>query len=419
MNTHYKSLLFKQNYRLFLMGQVLSTTGSTLSSLGLLWYASVEMASPELAGLIGAMWGLPSALSFVTGAIADWTDRRRAMIKTDILSAILMIVLAIVIYLQRPLPIAILLIIFVLSLLRELFEAASFAFLPSLVTKDEIASANSLLNVSEQGAIALTRMIGGKFLSGLGVVILLVMDAVSYVVSAISLISIAHQPSETEKSTASSANVALSRNEIRLNIHERIIDIKTGLVHMWTTPLIREVVPWALPANAAYGAILVLLPTWISHRLNGNATMYGIMVGMGTLGFMVGAIMAPYFTSRYRANWLMGFFTLLEAGALFFFTFTQLSALALLFYVLANLFDGLSSPIFFSLLQAQTSEEHLGRIFGGLMTFLALGQPVGMAIGGLLAEYNLFAVFMLGSILIGFAGFRFLFAWPLRVYLAQ
>ncbi len=390
-----------------------------MSSLGLLWYASVEMASPELAGLIGAMWGLPSALSFVTGAIADWTDRRRAMIKTDILSAILMIVLAIVIYLQRPLPIAILLIIFVLSLLRELFEAASFAFLPSLVTKDEIASANSLLNVSEQGAIALTRMIGGKFLSGLGVVILLVMDAVSYVVSAISLISIAHQPSETEKSTASSANVALSRNEIRLNIHERIIDIKTGLVHMWTTPLIREVVPWALPANAAYGAILVLLPTWISHRLNGNATMYGIMVGMGTLGFMVGAIMAPYFTSRYRANWLMGFFTLLEAGALFFFTFTQLSALALLFYVLANLFDGLSSPIFFSLLQAQTSEEHLGRIFGGLMTFLALGQPVGMAIGGLLAEYNLFAVFMLGSILIGFAGFRFLFAWPLRVYLAQ
>ncbi len=416
---HYKSLLLKQNYRLFLMGQVLSATGSTLSSLGLLWYASVETGSPVLAGLIGAVWGLPSALSFVTGAIADWTDRRRAMVKTDILSAILMLVLAIVIYLQRPLPIAILLIIFVLSLLRELFEAASFAFLPSLVTKDEIASANSLLNVSEQAAIALTRMIGGKFLSGLGVVILLIMDAVSYIVSAISLTAISHQLSEIEKNTASSANIALSQNEIRLNIHERIADIKTGLVHMWTTPLIREVVPWALPANAAYGAILVLLPTWISHRLNGNATMYGLMVGMGTLGFMAGAIIAPYFTNRYRANWLMGFFTLLEAGALFFFTFTQLSTLALLFYVLANLFDGLSSPIFFSLLQAQTSEEHLGRIFGGLMTFLALGQPIGMAIGGLLAEYSLSAVFMLGSILIGFAGLRFLFARPLRVYLAQ
>lgn len=416
---HYKSLLLKQNYRLFLMGQVLSATGSTLSSLGLLWYASVETGSPVLAGLIGAVWGLPSALSFVTGAIADWTDRRRAMVKADILSAILMLVLAIVIYLQRPLPIAILLIIFVLSLLRELFEAASFAFLPSLVTKDEIAPANSLLNVSEQGAIALTRMIGGKFLSGLGVVILLIMDAVSYIVSAISLTAISNKLSEVEKNTASSANIALSQKEIRLNIHERIADIKAGLVHMWTTPLIREVVPWALPANAAYGAILVLLPTWISHRLNGNATMYGLMVGMGTLGFMAGAIIAPYFTNRYRANWLMGFFTLLEAGALFFFTFTQLSTLALLFYVLANLFDGLSSPIFFSLLQAQTSEEHLGRIFGGLMTFLALGQPIGMAIGGLLAEYSLFAVFMLGSILIGFAGLRFLFARPLRVYLAQ
>jgi predicted MFS family arabinose efflux permease len=307
----------------------------------------------------------------------------------------------------------------VLSLLRELFEAASFAFLPSLVTKDEIASANSLLNVSEQGAIALTRIIGGKFLSGLGVVILLIMDAVSYVMSAISLTVIAHQPSETEKSTASSANIALFRDEIRSNIHERIADIKTGLVHMWTTPLIREVVPWALPANAAYGAILVLLPAWISHRLNGDPTMYGLMVGMGTLGFMAGAIIAPYFTSRYRANWLMGFFTLLEAIALFFFAFTELPVLSVLFYFLAHLFDGLSFPIFFSLLQVRTSKEHLGSIFGGLMTFLVLGQPVGMAVGGFLARYSLFAVFMLGAILIGFAGFRFLFAQPLRVHLAQ
>ncbi|MCS6848624.1 MAG: MFS transporter [Anaerolineae bacterium] len=158
---HYKSLLLKRNYRLFLMGQVLSAAGSTLSSLGLLWHVSVETGSPALAGLIGAVWGLPSALSFVTGAIADWTDRQRAMIRTDILSAILMLILAMVIYIQRPLPIIILPIIFILSLLRELFEAASFAFLPSLVTKDEIASANSLLNVSKQGAIALTSALLG------------------------------------------------------------------------------------------------------------------------------------------------------------------------------------------------------------------------------------------------------------------
>ncbi len=415
----YYSLFSKRNYRLFLMGQVFSAAGSTLSSLGLLWYVSVETGSPVLAGLIGAVWGLPSALSFVTGAIADWTDRQRVMIRTDILSAILMFVLATVIYLQRPLPIVILSIIFVLSLLRELFEAASFAFLPSLVTKDEIASANSLLNVSEQGAIALTRMIGGNFLSGLGVVILLITDAVSYVVSALSLTAIDHGSSGTTQSSSLSTNTALSRKEISLNIHKGIADIKTGLVHMWTTPLIREVVPWALPANAAYGAILVLLPTWISERLNSDATMYGLMAGLGTLGFMVGAIIAPRFTSRYKANWLMGYFTVLEASALFFFTFAQSSTLALLLYVLMNLFDGLSSPIFFSLLQAQTSEEYLGRIFGGLMTFLSLGQPVGMAIGGLLAEYSLFAVFVLGSILIGLAGFRFLFARPLRVYLAQ
>mgnify|MGYP005853164723 CR=1 FL=1 len=422
----YKSLLMNRNYRLLLLGQSFSAGGSALSSLGILWYAAVNVGSPSLAGLIGTAWGLPSVLSFVAGVVADQTDRRQLMIRVDGLSAILMLVLAIAIYFQHPSPSLILIsFILLLSLLREFFETASFAFLPSLVDKEEITPANSLLNVTQQGLLALARVIGGGLLSVLGVVGLLLIDAISYFVSALTLIAIPHPQGHMAKERViSSVNVREApfpqkkTGDIHARLYEQIADIKAGFLQMWTTPLIRKVVPWALPANAAYGAILVLLPSWISHKLNSDATLYGFMIGMGTGGFMIGAILAPFFAGRYQANWIMGYFTLLEAIALFFFTLVNEPILAILLYTSMSLFDGLSSPIFFSLLQVQTSEEYLGRIFGGLMTLLALGQPIGMFLGGILAEYGgLFTVFVAGSILIGLAGLRFLFAQPLRARL--
>lgn len=422
----YKSLLVNRSYRLLLLGHSFSAGGSALSSLGLLWYATVNVGSPSLAGLIGAAWGLPSVLSFVAGVAADQVDRRQLMIRVDSLSAILMLVLAIAIYFQHPSPSFVLIaFVLLLSLLREFFETASFAFLPSLVEKEEITSANSLLNVTQQGALALARVIGGGLLSVLGVVGLLLIDAISYFVSALTLIAIPYPHGHMGKERViSRVNVQETpfpqkkTRDIPARLYEQLADIKAGFLQMWTTPLIRKVVPWALPANAAYGAILVLLPSWISHRLNGDATLYGVMIGMGTGGFMIGAILAPFFATRYQANWIMGYFTLLEAIALFFFALVSEPILAVFLYTSMSLFDGLSSPIFFSLLQVQISEEYLGRIFGGLMTLLALGEPIGMFLGGILAEYRgLFTVFIAGSLLIGLAGLRFLFAQPLRARL--
>jgi len=186
----YKSLLKNRDYRLFWVSQSLSAAGSTLSSMGLLWYASVTLGSLTLAGLIGTVWGLPSILGFLAGAVADRADRRQLMLKIDGFSGALMLVLASIIFFKQTTPYLILFFVFGLSLLREFFESASFAFLPSLVNKTEIASANAFLNTSQQGTLALARAIGGGLLSSIGVVGLLVVDAISYLASAFCLLAI-------------------------------------------------------------------------------------------------------------------------------------------------------------------------------------------------------------------------------------
>jgi hypothetical protein len=56
----------------------------------------------------------------------------------------------------------------------------------------------------------------------------------------------------------------------------------------WATPLIRQVVPVALPANAAYGATRVLLPVWSALHLHAGSSVYGVLAGGGMVGLTVG-----------------------------------------------------------------------------------------------------------------------------------
>ena len=214
------------------------------------------------------------------------------------------------------------------------------------------------------------------------------------------------------------SNTDENRVGMRILFRKQVAEMKKGLLQMWDAPLIRDVVPWALPANAAYGAMLVLLPGWVNYRLNGGPVLYGLLIGVGTVGFMTGSLLAPFFANRYPANWIMGCFTIAQAIALGLFSLTTNPVMAVALFVLMNVFDGLSSPVFFSLLQVRIPAEYLGRIFGGLMTLLALGQPLGMAIGGMLAESSgLTLLFIISALLIGVTGFRFLFIQALCVRL--
>ena len=415
----YRALLKNKNYRWLLLGQLFSAGGSALTSLGLLWYVTVDLGSPALAGLLGAAWGLPAAFSFVAGVIADQTDRRRLMIKVDIVSAALLLILAAGLHFQGPsltpsLRIAfIIFIVFILSMLREFFVTAMFAFLPSIVDGRKLVSANSLLNASQQGALAVSRVVGGGVLAIGGIVGILLIDAISYSISGATLTLI---PAGIRENLGSASTE--NRVGTRVLFRKQIVEVKKGLSQMWDASLIRDVVPWALPANAAYGAMLVLLPGWVNHRLNGGPVLYGLLIGVGTVGFMTGSLLAPFVANRYPANWIMGSFTIAQAIALYLFSLTTDPAMAVVLFVLMNIFDGLSSPVFFSLLQVQIPAEYLGRIFGGLMRLLALGQPLGMAIGGTLAESRgLTPLFIVSAALIGLTGLRFLFIRALQVRL--
>ncbi len=374
---------------------------------------------------MGAASAIPSVFGFLAGVTADRVDRRRLMMGIDITCASLVICIAIIIALSNTGGVIViaplLILVLIVSLLEQFYQPALFAYIPMLVERKKIVTANSLLNTGREGMIAAAKIMAGIIASLIGITGLLVLRALTDLFSALSLyfIKVSHtQAKDTGNVGSPRTNPGQGDSRIIESIKSILVDLREGFSIMRKNPLISKVLPWALPANAMYGAAVVLMPSWVIHRLDGNISLYGIIIGGGMFGIMMGTLIAPLLARYYTANLVMGIFTVVEAVFLLLFAITHNHVLAIIFFSLMGFFDGLSSPIYFSLIQIQLPEEHLGQVFGSLMTFLALGQPVGMVAGGMLADkIGLVPVYYSASILIGSVGVFFITSKPLHVRL--
>src|SRR5512144_1452864 len=136
-------------FTLLWSGQLVSTVGSALSSLA----ASILVYRLTNSALsVGLMLMATAAPSLVVGLVAgvfvDRFDRRRIMIASDLLRA----VLSLLIPFLAPLNIAWLYILVALSsAVGQFFEPAHASVLPEVASDEELAAANSLMAISSFG----------------------------------------------------------------------------------------------------------------------------------------------------------------------------------------------------------------------------------------------------------------------------
>lgn len=133
---------------------------------------------PPIVGLMGAAFAIPSVFGFLAGIAADRLDRRRLMLGIDIICAGLVICIAIIIALSGGVIVIapLLILVFTISLLGEFYEPALFAYIPMLVDREKIVSANSLLDAGREGMIAAAKIIAGIIASLIGIAGLLVLN---------------------------------------------------------------------------------------------------------------------------------------------------------------------------------------------------------------------------------------------------
>ena len=361
-----------RDFRLLWIGQSVSLIGDGIYLVAIAWLVYDISNEPGALALVGLAWTLPQVgVLLLAGVGSDRFERRPLLVLADLIrfvaiGSIAALSLAGVIELWH----VVVLVVFY-GVGQALFQPAFAAIVPDVVPRDQLLQANALREVMEPlgmrfGGPAL----GGFLIAIFGVGEALLVDAATFVVSAIAVSLMSRRPaSRTE------------HGSLRADLAEGFAYVRA---HSWL---------WATLAGAAlfllatYGPFEVLLPYIIRNDLGGDAATFGAVLAAGGLGSIAAALILSRTGAPRRHVTFMwcawGVGTTLDIGLAVASAAWQMCAIAFLSFGCATA----GMVIWSTMMNTLVPPEMLGRV-SSVDWFVSIGLiPVSFALTAPVAEW--------------------------------
>jgi MFS family permease len=309
------------------------------------------------------LFGLPA------GVWVDRLPRRSVLVATDIARAVALATIPLA-YLADSLTLGQLYVVgFLVGTFTVFFELAYTSYLPALVDREQLIEGNSKLEVSRSAA-----QIGGPGLGGVLVDLIsapgaVVVDAASFLVSALLVARVQAREAWTARRTG-----------VRRELAE-------GLRYVLSQRYLRPIVACTAVLNLSYGAAFAIYFVFLARELDLSPAAIGLVLMLGNLGWLVGAVLAGRVTARLGVGWT------LVGSALLFGPSWALVAVApedasIPFLIAAQL-TGSAAGVFYNittvtLRQSVTPDRLQGRTVGAIRTVVWGVTPLGGLAGGAL-----------------------------------
>jgi predicted MFS family arabinose efflux permease len=375
------------------VGQTISELGSVVTRTAMPLVALLVLKSGplELALLIIAESLAVLLVSLVAGAWVDRLRRKPLLIWADVLRAVLLLSVPVAFVFNALRIEQLYVVLFFVSAVGAVFSSAYPAYVPSLVGVDRVVDANAKLATSSSIA-----EIGGPGLAGLLVFLFrapfaILVDAVSFVVSAISLVLI-RTPEPARPPRDAESNV-------RTEIVEGLRAVREHRV-LWPMAL-RSII--AHIAGSFYG---VLYTIYLVQDLKLDTFLFGIVISAGGVGSIVGSLFASRVIRRFGLGPAL-IWTAVGASVIGVLTPLAQGPLPLVFAMLfipQLLGDGLQTiegVAETSLIQGLVPDRILGRVNATLET---VSHGIAYPVGALAAAGLAGVIGTRGGIAIGWAG---------------
>jgi MFS family permease len=369
--------------RLLFGAQAVSILGSQVSHIAFpLIAVDVIQASNGSIVLLEAAFLMPFVLlSLPVGALLDRRARRPVMVLMDLLrtAALLIVPLSFVMdALTMPVLYAVL---FIIGAGTLIYDVANQSYLPALLRGPRLAEANSRIMVIDSGASVAGPPIAGVIIGRLGGPLAILLDSLSYLISALMLRKIKHL--EVPPVVSEGAAPSRLRDEIRQGLH-----------WVLTHPHLRGNALAALLFNffgaIANGAVLI---AYGRRELLLPAELLGLILGAGVLGLLIGSLTARRIAERIgvgRSIILGGFllpsmplgFALLDVSM----GVIVLALFSVLFQVVAFFGAALFHTNQVTYRQLVTPKALLGRMNASMKWLMLIGMPLGAVVGSIIAE---------------------------------
>jgi predicted MFS family arabinose efflux permease len=282
------SLWCNRDYLLLWSGQAVSSIGSQLSQFALPLFVLALTRSPIWAGVASGLRSIPYLfLSLPAGALVDRWNRRRIMLFCDSMRALCLVSIPIAVFTGSLSLFQLCLVSLLEGSCFVFFNVAEVACLPRVVAKERLKTAASLQEITENASYTLGPFLGG-ILFGMGQMLPFLFDAVSYLVSVVSLLFIKKEFQE-------------QRSEAP---HKLWMEIREGLRWLWRHPVLRFIALLSLIGMFMdWGTMLLVIV--IATEFHAGAAAIGLIYGIAGVGGIVGALLAAPLQRYLRFGQLM------------------------------------------------------------------------------------------------------------------
>ncbi len=381
-----------RNYRFAWVGQIVSEAGDNFNNIAVFSLALANTRS----GLVVAAILLSRAAAMlpagpIAGVLLDRMDRRRIMLLSDLVRAVIALCFIFAIPVGRTWLLYLL--SAMLMFASPFFTSGRASILPTIATRDELHTANSLTQLTQWTAQAIGSFLGGVMVLG-GYRLAFGFNAFSFLFSAACIWQL-RVPGGFHARRVDSAQASISNVDAREPLTEdRIVrpwhEYTEGLRYMRATPLIFGIglvsVGWATGGGAAQ-ILFSLFGDIIYHH---GSMGIGAMWGSAGTGLILGAIVAHRVLPRlsYSAYKITISVVYILHGIFFLlFSLSPSFAAAIFCIGMSRAAAGVSSVCNSSQLLRHVGHEFRGRVFSTIETWTWMTMMVSMSVAGWASDH--------------------------------
>ncbi|KAB1907894.1 MFS transporter [Micromonospora sp. AMSO31t] len=279
-------LLRHRDFRLLWAGQTVSAVGSNVTAvaLPLVAVAVLDATTFQVAVLTAAAW-LPWLLAGLpAGAWVDRVRRRPVMIAADLASAALFASVPVAALLDLLTVGQLLVVALGAGLARVFFETADQVYLPTLLRPGQVPEGNAKLHATQTASYLVGPGLAGLIAQLAGAVTAVLLDAVSFLVSAVCLSRIRAVEPRPDRPAGSSS---LRR------------EVGDGLRFVIRDPYLRVLTVFGAASNIGLSGYQAVLVVFLVRSAELPAGLVGLLIGLASVGGLLGAALATGLARRF------------------------------------------------------------------------------------------------------------------------
>jgi MFS family permease len=276
------AVLRERDFRRFWIGETVSLFGDqiTLLALPLVGVLALHASAAEM-GYLGAALLVPNLLfSLHAGAWVDRRGRRRQMMIFTALGRAVVLATIPVAYALDALTMAHLYAAsFLIGTLSVLFYVSYSTLFVSLVPRERYIEASSVLNGSRAFSYVAGPSAGGLLVQALTAPWAIVVDAVSFVFSALTMRTISPVEPPTEEATSG--------------------HLKAGMRYIWGSPIVRAKLLSTATINFFNFVFWALFILFVTRELGVGPGVLGLVLGAASVGGVIGSLATGRLSRRF------------------------------------------------------------------------------------------------------------------------